>query len=110
MNTVDSAIVSLQEMSLKEWDDENVQKSIRNRFVTGNWIEAKKFQSEIEKRAHNINPDLFEEEIQKDRAILEDLGAKTEDIRANNVNEDTLDWEYRLEQAMKENGMDTYGR
>ncbi len=28
--------------------------------------------------AHNINPELYDEEIQNDREILEDLGARTE--------------------------------
>lgn len=89
-------------------DDLNIKENdrLRNRFVTGDWIEAQKFQSEVEKRAHNVNPDLFDEEIQKDREILEDLGAKTEDNKANEFGEETLDWEFKLEKLMKEKGIE----
>ncbi|ETO25329.1 BMS1-like ribosome biogenesis protein [Reticulomyxa filosa] len=82
-----------------------VTESIRNRFVTGDWVAAKKFQSEVEKRAQNRNPDLFDPIVQQDRQIIEDLGGVTMDNPENEVKEDELDWEYRLEQMMKEQGI-----
>merc|ERR1712173_183236 len=39
------------------WDmeDESVKESIRNRFVTGDWVAAQKYNSEVERRAHDVN-------------------------------------------------------
>merc|ERR1712228_1051998 len=79
---------------------------IRNRFVTGDWVEAQKYASEVERRAHDVNPDLYDEELVKDRQILESLGAKTMDNAENEFNEETLDWEFKLEQLMKSKGVD----
>ena len=110
IDDVDSAIYALNKFDIKDDKQEKEQETeeilLRNRFVTGDWIQAKKFQSEVEKRAHNVNPDLFDEEIQKDRAILEELGAKTEDNNANEFGEETLDWEFKLEKLMKDKGID----
>eukprot|EP01084_Bolivina_argentea_P147135 257465_1 len=112
IDTIDSAVCVLNKLNINnntnnKWDmnDENIRESIRNKFVTGDWIEAKKFESEVEKRAHNVNPELYDEEIQNDREILEDLGAKTEDNIENIFGEETLDWEYKLEKLMKEKGI-----
>jgi len=88
----------------KKWwriDDEAVRESIRNRFVTGDWIAAQKHAAEIERRAHGF----VDEAMQKDRAILEEFGARTEDDEDSRVNEDALDWEYKIERLMKEKGM-----
>lgn len=125
IDSIDSSVIAYDLMNIKlgpienykninheeiqkteEKDDVLMDERLSNRFVTGDWIAAQNFEREVRKRAMNVNPDLFDEDIQKDRQILESLGAQTMDIPENNFSEQQLDWEYLLEKMMKDKGID----
>jgi len=76
IDDIDSSVIAFSNMKLDDWKDETVCQSIRNRFVTGDWIAAKKFQSEVEKRAHNLQPDLFDEQVQNDKKSFRRIRGK----------------------------------
>ena len=65
-----------------------------HRFVTDDFVQAQKYHSEVERRAHDVNPEQYDEGFQRDREILEELGAPTEDNAQNAFRQETLDCEF----------------